>query len=307
MGIGGPATSLLSVLHNNNFLKDTKSVIEIGAQDINRQHQSFIDDFPHKIPLRMRKIYNPKFNSPKEMYQSIGIKNYESIDVNYHAGSKFFDLNHDIQKKYGYREKFDLVTNFGTTEHIFNQFEVFRNMHNLCNKDGFIVGIVPMQGSVNHGFFNYQPILFEHLALANNYKMDLFWTIATDKFYTHNILPYNDHLIDKFKTYVRYNIIDYIPHHNEEQIGYVFKKTDNSEFVIPDQSYIGKGGTRIELSKTIPKLLNQEIYKDVKFEDYIEIYGHKGYLINFLRILFIFKNKNFSHIKNKIFQILKLK
>lgn len=306
MGIGGPATSLLSTLYNNDLLKETKSVVEIGAQDINHHHQSFVDDFPHIIPTKMRNIDFPKYKNPKEMYQSIGIEKYESIDVNAHADSKPFDLNENLFSQYSYKEKFDLVTNFGTTEHIFNQFEVFRNMHNLCKVNGLIIGIVPMQGSLDHGFFNYQPILFEHLALANNYEMNLFWTVATHKFYTHNILPYDKKFIDKFRYYVKLNIIDYIPHQNEEQIGYVFKKIKKDDFKLPDQSYIGKGGTRVELSKNIPKVIIKLGHK-IKFEDYIQLYGHRGFFINILRIFILIKNRKFNLILMRIFNFLKIK
>ena len=306
MGIGGPATSLLSTLYNNDLLKETKSVVEIGAQDINHHHQSFVDDFPHNIPTKMRNIDFPKYKNPKEMYKSIGIEKYESIDVNAHADSKPFDLNENLFSQYSYKEKFDLVTNFGTTEHIFNQFEVFRNMHNLCKVNGLIIGIVPMQGSLDHGFFNYQPILFEHLALANNYEMNLFWTVATHKFYTHNILPYDKKFIDKFRYYVKLNIIDYIPHQNEEQIGYVFKKIKKDDFKLPDQSYIGKGGTRVELSKNIPKVIIKLGHK-IKFEDYIQLYGHRGFFINILRIFILIKNRKFNLILMRIFNFLKIK
>ncbi len=306
MGIGGPATSLLSTLYNYDLLKETKSVVEIGAQDINHHHQSFVDDLPHSIPTKMRNIKFPKYKNPKEMYQSIGIDRYEAIDVNAHAGSKPFDLNENLFNKYSYNEKFDLVTNFGTTEHIFNQFEVFRNMHNLCNVNGLIIGIVPMQGSLDHGLFNYQPILFEHLALANNYEMNLFWTVATHKFYTHNVLPYDKKFIDKFRTFVKLNIIDYVPHQNEEQIAYVFKKINKDDFKLPDQSYIGKGGTRVELSKNISKLI-ANIEHDIKFEDYIQIYGHRGFFINILRIFILIKNRKFNLILMRLFNFLKIK
>ena len=306
MGIGGPATSLLSIIHQNNLLNKTKSVVEIGAQDINSQHQSFINDFPHSIPSRLEITKEIKFNNPKEMYQSIGINIYESIDVNGHAGSKPYDLNKNLENHYNYKKKFDLVTNFGTTEHIFNQYENFKNMHNLCKENGLMIGIVPMQGALNHGFFNYQPILFEHLAIANNYKMNLFWTIATKRFYTHNLLPYENKYIKRFKDYVRLNIIDYNPHEYEEQIGYVLKKTSNDSFNVPDQSYIGNRGTRIELKENVPRVFISQSLNEINFEDYIALYGHNGILINFLRVLILIKKKKFRHIFDLLFRKLNL-
>ena len=47
-------------------------------------------------------------------------------------------------------------------------------MHDLCNVNGLIIGIVPYQGALNQGFFNYQPIFFERIVLANDYDMNLY-------------------------------------------------------------------------------------------------------------------------------------
>ena len=302
MGIGGPATSLLSILHNNNLLNNTKSVVEIGAQDINLNCQSLVNSFPHPVPSRLEMTSKIKFSNPKEMYQSIGINIYESIDVNGHAGSKPYDLNKNLEESYDYKEKFDLVTNFGSTEHIFNQYENFKNMHNLCKENGLMIGIVPMQGALDHGFFNYQPILFEHLAISNNYKMNLFWTIATQKFYAYNLLPYEEKFISRFKSYVKFNVIDYKPHGYEEQIGYVLQKTNSETFNVPDQSYIGKGGTRIELKQTIPKVFKSKSSNEINFEDYLSLYGHKGIIINILRFFILIKKRKFRLILNLIFK-----
>ena len=49
MGIGGPSTSLLSILHQHGELDGLNSVIEIGAQDLNESHISLVLDFPHNV------------------------------------------------------------------------------------------------------------------------------------------------------------------------------------------------------------------------------------------------------------------
>ena len=89
MGIGGPATFALSILHRNRKLEGMSSVIEIGGQDLNESHISFALDFPHDTPKRTRALSNEekllaKDMLPKHMYQKIGITQYESIDTNGH-------------------------------------------------------------------------------------------------------------------------------------------------------------------------------------------------------------------------------
>jgi hypothetical protein len=68
----------------------------------------------------------------------------------------------------------ELVTNNGTSEHIFDQRSCFENAHRLCKVDGCMIHVLPFHPWVNHGFFNYNPILFRDLAIANEYETDLF-------------------------------------------------------------------------------------------------------------------------------------
>ncbi len=77
----------------------------------------------------------------------------------------------DLNEPVDLGETFDLVTNNGTGEHIFDQRRVFENAHNLSHD--CIVHILPMGPWVNHGFFNFNPILFRDLAYANRYNANI--------------------------------------------------------------------------------------------------------------------------------------
>ena len=63
------------------------------------------------------------------------------------------------------------MTNNGTGEHIFNQASVFEWMHALCKSGGVMLHLLPMKGWLNHGFYNYNPVLFRDLAQANKYDI----------------------------------------------------------------------------------------------------------------------------------------
>ena len=71
------------------------------------------------------------------------------------------------------RGKFDLVTNMGTSEHVFNQENVFRVVHDLCRPNGTMFHSVPAIGYLNHGLINYHPAFFVLLAEANEYEIAL--------------------------------------------------------------------------------------------------------------------------------------
>lgn len=117
-----------------------------------------------------------KHDSTADFYKSLGFESYLALDVNTDMGAKVVDLNKPIRgHHYDLIGKFDLVTNNGTGEHIFNQDAVFENIHDLCKVGGAMLHILPVGPWVNHGFFNYNPILFRDLAAANGYEWLFLW------------------------------------------------------------------------------------------------------------------------------------
>lgn len=103
----------------------------------------------------------------RDFYRQMGATRYESIDGN-GRGTITFDLN---RKWHGTIGQFDLVTDCGTGEHIFNQAEVWRTIHTLTKPKGFIVFDRPAAGYSNHGFYNVHETLFRDLAEANRYTV----------------------------------------------------------------------------------------------------------------------------------------
>lgn len=109
-------------------------------------------------------------------YRFHGFKSYLALDVNQRMDAVVADLNHvaDVIRAVA-GAQFDLVTNNGTGEHIFDQRAVFESAHVLCKPGGIMLHVLPMLPWVNHGFYNYTPILFRDLALANEYVIKFFW------------------------------------------------------------------------------------------------------------------------------------
>lgn len=58
--------------------------------------------------------------TPEVMYKSLGFTVYKCIDADGRHDALMFDLNHDISREYHFLEQFDLVTNHGTAEHVFD-------------------------------------------------------------------------------------------------------------------------------------------------------------------------------------------
>lgn len=124
----------------------------------------------NKQEIYYKKIIDEKSFTTKDFFLALGYDNYFSIDINGANNSYQFDLNHEINES-KYSEKFDLVINNGTGEHIFNQYSLFKNMHYLTKKNGVMLHIMPFLDWINHGFYNFNPILYADLAAANDYRI----------------------------------------------------------------------------------------------------------------------------------------
>ena len=112
-----------------------------------------------------------KKESAAAYYKCLGFAQYDAIDINDTYGSMVMDLNKDIGETYGFTKTYDLVTNNGTGEHIFDQASVLRNMHNLTKTNGIMIHIMPMLNYINHGFYCFHPSLYYSLARANGYGL----------------------------------------------------------------------------------------------------------------------------------------
>jgi hypothetical protein len=70
------------------------------------------------------------------------------------------------------RGKFHLLTNQGTTEHVADQINAFRCIHDFTAPGGTMIHALPAAGYLNHGLFNYHPAFFVLLAQANDYLIE---------------------------------------------------------------------------------------------------------------------------------------
>ena len=95
---------------------------------------------------------------------------YHALDIFPGYKTEIFDLNQQSlsEEQVG---KFDVVLNFGTTEHVLGQWNAFKVIHDAMKVGGIVVHDLPMTGYLNHGFFNYNPMMLDSLAQANEYEV----------------------------------------------------------------------------------------------------------------------------------------
>ena len=100
-------------------------------------------------------------------YEKRGIE-YTSVDINGKGGSIYLDLD----KPKFLDKQFDVVTNIGTLEHIYNFYMGLKHMHMLCNDRGFMVHISPVMNNWDEHGYNYVSTQF-FKDLANKCKYAL--------------------------------------------------------------------------------------------------------------------------------------
>lgn len=151
MGIGKYDLKIIDILRDGSLIPAGARVMEIGAQQLNDGA-----DLPLDAPYA------------RDLWKSWGYK-YACIDIDGSPDALPLDLNYDKAPLF-HRGKYDLVTNFGTTEHIANQLNAFEVIHDLTKVNGIMLHNVPAQGYHTHGLVNYTLKFFWMLARSNNYK-----------------------------------------------------------------------------------------------------------------------------------------
>ena len=260
MAITSYLHEILIFLKNKELISSgkTESIFEIGEQNwygdvslkdlletinnhSNSKDKEILCEKLKKIISLIEKKQDPKifaFDVAKIFYKAIfDYKNYIAVDLDGTEHSINFDLNNEYKDD----KKYDVVTNLGTSEHIFNQLAVFKTIHNLVSAGGLIIHQLPGQGYYDHGFYNYQPTFFFDLAQANNYQIFGFWMYDNNKKELINVHKRENYL----KLFVRENH----PTYYDNIVVYKTSSKQKEEFRLPTQHIYSKKNLSAEEKK----------------------------------------------------------
>jgi SAM-dependent methyltransferase len=177
MGLRREFLQDLLTLKRSGALDGARRVIEIGSQQLDDSFLASADLLDQarqifggtKVDLGSPSGADFARSAPpsRPFWRSIGFQ-YATIDLDTRHDAIPLDLNTD-QVPERLRRQFDLVINTGTTEHVANQAQAFRIIHDLTRKGGVMFHEVPA-GSWNHGLVNYTPKFFLLLHKQNDYQ-----------------------------------------------------------------------------------------------------------------------------------------
>ena len=178
MGLGPPEVELYRQLKLTGALDGISEVMELGSQDFWCPQKNLVIALFKAFRAHRRRSRSPQHHQRQSeagapLYEGIGIK-YNCVDVDGRFGTLVMDLNFDAVPT-DQKDKYGLVTNHGTSEHILNQYNVFNAMHEFAKVGGVFIHAVPFTVHLEHGFFNYQPNFFEALARYNSYETLGIW------------------------------------------------------------------------------------------------------------------------------------
>lgn len=134
----------------NEYITGPVKMLELGDQNLRN----------HEIVLA------------KDYFESLGY-DHTSIDIHGKRGTIKIDLRKPIPEDF--INKFNIVTNFGTTEHVEPkkfQWQCFKNIHDACIIGGIMYHVVPNVGGwKDHCPVHYTDRFFKTLGKTNNYKI----------------------------------------------------------------------------------------------------------------------------------------
>jgi hypothetical protein len=246
MGIGRLDVELLGQLRAEGCIPDHAKVIELGAQQLS--HSLLRSE---EVLVKLGRLFGvgnaltiPIPNAPpdfdgieeklapdapmaRKLWTWLGF-DYASIDIDGSPGSIPLDLNYD-DVPHEEKSKYNLVTNFGTTEHVANQLNAFKIIHDLAAVRGIMMHHLPAQGNFNHGLINYNPKFFWMLARSNEYRW-LYFDFT--KSGAHYELPRN--VLESVKSF-RPNIVERMHDYKivNASLIVILQKTQDAIYVAP--------------------------------------------------------------------------
>jgi hypothetical protein len=91
-------------------------------------------------------------------FHAAGIPKLDVLDISDYEGANVIqDLNLKIPESL---QKYSLVIDIGTLEHVFNVGQGLENLKSLCIPGGYVLMLSPANNWLGHGFYQFSPELF---------------------------------------------------------------------------------------------------------------------------------------------------
>lgn len=133
------------------------------VKKIIKSHNVLPRDLPHNFDIKNKipswnETYMSRFTNAQTVLTLLGAEKVQVADCSsYENPDYLIDLNTVVQN--GLNEKFDVILDVGTLEHIFDIPTALSNLIKMLKKGGQIILILPASGAIDHGFYSFSPTL----------------------------------------------------------------------------------------------------------------------------------------------------
>lgn len=113
-------------------------------------------------------------------FKLLGLKDMFALDVSDYEGANFLvDLNAPVSPNL--RDRFGLIIDGGTTEHIFDVRQCMMNINMMLKPGGRVVHMAPTSNCIGHGFYCFNPEFYFDYYMANGFVNVQAWIVDQGK------------------------------------------------------------------------------------------------------------------------------
>lgn len=146
---------------NKIYSFKNKQMVALGSQEMHDPKAALEEYAKQNNYVNFGKTFSVRYL----LMERYGLAEYTDLDFNDSADIKI-DFSLPLPEEYN--ETCDIVLDGGTSEHIFDIANVFKNMHDLLRPGGIFIHMSPYTW-MEHGFYNFNAKFFHFLDKANNY------------------------------------------------------------------------------------------------------------------------------------------
>lgn len=108
----------------------------------------------------------------RAIFRRLGFSEVASLDISPYEGADILgDLN-DPALGAAWAERFDVVADLGTLEHIFDLPRGLANIVQMLRVGGRVIHCSPWWGHLNHGYYMMSPVLYDDYYRANAFEIN---------------------------------------------------------------------------------------------------------------------------------------
>lgn len=150
----------------------------LGKQRVFATHRQLREAFVRaRIEPRQAIPDDKLIASDVTLLESFGFETVESLDYSdYEGADQIIDLNSGTLPDH-LRERYDVLLDSGTIEHVFHVPNALTNIHNMVKTGGRIIFIAPSSNHMEHGFYMFSPTFFHDYYRANGLNIEALYVI----------------------------------------------------------------------------------------------------------------------------------